>query len=41
LRDADAGDCALRYRLQLAVDRRYPERHLDFNPHRVWELTPA
>ena len=36
-----AGDGALRYRLKLAVDRRYPEGHPYFNPHGVWELTPA
>lgn len=32
---------AQRYRLKLGADRRYPEGHLYFNPHGVWELTSA
>ena len=36
---ADIG--ATRYRLNHAVDRRYPEGHHYLNPHGIWELTPV
>lgn len=32
---------AVRYRLKHNPDRRYPEGHPYFNPHGIWELTPA
>lgn len=32
---------AVRYRLNHAIDRRYPEGHPYLNPHGIWELTLA
>ncbi len=44
LQDGDtfsrAGDGAVRYRLKLGADRRYPDGHPYFNLHGVWELPP-
>lgn len=36
---ADGG--AVRYRLNHAVDRRYPEGHPYLNPHGIWDMTLA